>query len=105
MLLLMQAVRPRCVRVQAVAEPATLERESQGQAIALGPEVAELPQGAQDAILAAATVASAETPAERQLRKRRAEDKGYRTIGLELPDSIKLSNVVQSIPKEVYTSP
>jgi hypothetical protein len=99
-----QAVRPRRVRVQAVAEPSTLERESQGQAIALSPEVAELPQGAQDAILAAASITAAETPAERQLRKRRAEEKGYRTIGLELPDSVKLSNVVQSIPKEVCTA-
>jgi hypothetical protein len=69
--------------------------------VVLPSEVASLPASAQQAVKAAAIVSAAETPEEQQARRAAAQALGYRTIGLDLPQSVTLTSVVNSMPKEV----
>lgn len=93
----LQALRRRTVQVRAIAEPLVKEAE-----LALPyPEVANLQPSAQQAIRDAAAAMAAETPQEREQRLARAKQLGYRTIGMPIPDSINLTNVINSLPKEV----
>eukprot|EP00884_Botryococcus_braunii_P003617 jgi/Botrbrau1/13256/Bobra.0074s0005.2 len=96
-----QGIRPRRLQVQAIAAPLEKPVEKSLE-ITLPPEVASLPQSAQDAIRLAAIAAAPETPEARAARKAKAQAMGYTTIGLDLPDGITLAAVVNSIPKEDF---
>lgn len=92
-----QGIRPRRLQVQAIAAPVEKPVE-----ITLPSEVANFPSSAQDAIRLAAIATAAESPEARLARKAKARAMGYTTIGLDLPKSITLSAVVNSIPKEAF---
>ncbi len=40
-----------------------------------------------------------------QEREALAKELGYRQIGAELPDNVSLSNIIQSLPPEVHSTP